>query len=401
MSLRAALLATGLVAVAAGTAQADPSGLYGGVSAGWSHLDGIDSSGSTLGFSATPSNGFLAVGRLGYAFGPLRFEGEVGYRRQGIDALTVGNDGGLGARLGKGSLTGASASPAGSVTALSFMANGLYDVAHVGPLTPYVGVGLGGAELSLNSLAVSGTTIANGSDFVFAYQGIAGIRYRLGDQLSLGVSYRYFATADASFKDASGVPFHAGYASHNVLLDLVYYFGGQPGGGRAAETVPPEPAWRSAVETAPAPAAPPPAVPSPAASVSLAPPSPPPPVSPPRTPPAAPAPAPVVAHAAVPARPPAPRTFMVFFDFGRAALTPAGARTIQAAAQTAAQQGGARIDLTGYGDTADVNLALAQRRAEAVRSYLLQLGVARDTITVTDRRHEATRQQDRRIDIII
>jgi opacity protein-like surface antigen/outer membrane protein OmpA-like peptidoglycan-associated protein len=388
MSLRAACLALGLVTLAAGAAQADPDGLYGGISAGWSHLDPLDSSDSALSFSATPRKGFVAAGRLGYAFGPLRLEGELAYRHHGIDALSIGNDGGLGARLGTGSLTGASADPGGTVTALSFMANGLYDVARFGPLTPYVGLGVGGAEIGLNSLKVGGVTVADGSDLVFAYQGIAGLRYRLGDQFSLGVSYRYFATLDPTFKDASGVPFRVGYASHNVLLDFVYSFGGAPGGQAAAPApAPAEPTWRSTMRTAEPPAAPTP--PMPPARTALAPPAPPP-------VPAAPPPAPM--HVTAPA--PMPRTFMVFFDFGKAALTAAGARTVEEAARTAKRQGAARIDLTGYAEGANANLALAQRRAEAVRSYLIRLGVASGAITVTDS-HAPAQAQGRRIEIII
>jgi outer membrane protein OmpA-like peptidoglycan-associated protein len=101
---------------------------------------------------------------------------------------------------------------------------------------------------------------------------------------------------------------------------------------------------------------------------------------------AAPAPAPKPAE---PAPPPAvvqPHAFNVFFDFDKAAITKDARQIIEQAAEIAKQQGGSvRIDLTGHTDTvgtAAYNMKLSIRRAEAVKTVLVQLGVKADEIGV-------------------
>jgi OmpA-OmpF porin, OOP family len=73
-----------------------------------------------------------------------------------------------------------------------------------------------------------------------------------------------------------------------------------------------------------------------------------------------------------------PPVFLVFFDFDKANLTPAGAKIVQQAAAAYSSSGAARINVTGYTDlvgSAAYNLQLSQRRAATVRRYLLTLGV--------------------------
>lgn len=78
-----------------------------------------------------------------------------------------------------------------------------------------------------------------------------------------------------------------------------------------------------------------------------------------------------------------PAAFLVFFDFDRAVLTPEGRQIVQAAASAAQQRPFVRIVATGHTDTsgsAEYNLGLSQRRADAVRSYLVSLGIPADQI---------------------
>ena len=76
--------------------------------------------------------------------------------------------------------------------------------------------------------------------------------------------------------------------------------------------------------------------------------------------------------------PPAASSYMVFFDWDRANLSQQAMQTIGAAAAAYKQSGNARITATGHTDTsgsAEYNMGLSQRRAEAVKGALVQNGV--------------------------
>lgn len=69
----------------------------------------------------------------------------------------------------------------------------------------------------------------------------------------------------------------------------------------------------------------------------------------------------------------------IYFAFDSDALTPAGQKTLQAMATYLAQKPTAQVTVEGHCDdagTAEYNLALGMRRAEAITAYLKGLGVA-------------------------
>jgi opacity protein-like surface antigen len=76
---------------------------------------------------------------------------------------------------------------AGEVTAQAIMSNIYFDLVNSSRLTPYVGVGLGGARVE-NELGQR--------DSAFAYQARAGVELALSDALSVGVEYSYFRTTE-------------------------------------------------------------------------------------------------------------------------------------------------------------------------------------------------------------
>jgi OmpA-OmpF porin, OOP family len=349
--------------LAAAPARADQPGWYFGAGGGWSTLNDIDSKDSSFLFNSQEGHGFAVMGFGGYDFGgPFRAEGEVGYSHHDVKALNISNDGGLGTSLGVGSLNGASANPNGSISALSFMVNGIFTLMPRWRVSPYLGAGIGGADISVNSFAVDNTTVANDSDFVPAAQGIAGIGGRISPHVSLSLDYRYFlAISDPTFRDAAGSTFRTSYREQSVLLSVTYHFGGPS-----------------------RPAAPPPL---PVAA--------PPPPAPPPPPPAP------------------PRLFLVYFDFDKAALTPAGDAIVTQAAAAYRAGGVARLDVTGYTDlagTAAYNLKLSQHRADAVRERLLALGVPPEAIVEAARGKENPRvptadgvrePKNRRVEIVL
>jgi OOP family OmpA-OmpF porin len=85
--------------------------------------------------------------------------------------------------------------------------------------------------------------------------------------------------------------------------------------------------------------------------------------------------------APVAAAPAAPReqSLLVFFDFDRYEITPQGQSVIQRVVENYRRGGSASIVATGHADRAgpeDHNMALSDRRANAVQAALLQAGVS-------------------------
>lgn len=149
--------------------------------------------------------GFNVGAAAGYDFGMGRAELEIAYRQNDMDKFT---------------LEGISVNAGGDVSALSFMANGYFDIHNQSPVTPYIGAGIGLARVSVNDVTVLGEKIADDSDTVFAYQLAAGVGWEFMPNLTLDLGYRYFATADPEFNDVEGDKFESEYKSHNLSVGL-------------------------------------------------------------------------------------------------------------------------------------------------------------------------------------
>ncbi|MFZ0692759.1 MAG: outer membrane beta-barrel protein [Alphaproteobacteria bacterium] len=149
--------------------------------------------------------GFGVTGALGYAWeNGLRTEAELGYRRNGIDKVSGGAYG-----------TRFTGDVDGHISALSGMFNMLYDYDTKSAFTPYIGSGLGLANVT----AASGPLHVDDNDVVFAYQFMGGVRYALTDNISIRTGYRYFATTAPDIRGSSGE-----YGSHNVEMGLTFGF---------------------------------------------------------------------------------------------------------------------------------------------------------------------------------
>ena len=102
-------------------------------------------------------------------------------------------------------------------------------------------------------------------------------------------------------------------------------------------------------------------------------------------PPPAPAPAPVAPAPPLPPAPPAPPPLKdVFFDFDRSAIRDEQKAALNDNAGWLKANSGAKIILEGHCDergTAEYNLALGERRAKAVKDYLVGTGIAADRIS--------------------
>ena len=316
-----------------------PGAFYLGPEGGWTLLTNqkdtfnvLLPNGTVRQFNPTAKydSGFNAGGRIGYAWGPWRFEGEYSYRHNSLSSFA-----GAGNAIFKG-----------QAHSNAIMANAIYDFTLGWPITPHIGIGVGAVNVAEGVSAVGGRipaqfgntgfTSLNGNAWTFGYQPIAGIRYLINPALAFDLDYRYLATTNVTLKSGNlnpsgvccaGVSFKTGYNTHNIVASLTMMFGAPPL------------------------AAPPPA-----------PPAPPP--------------------------PPTHQVYLVFFDWDKYNITPEGMQILEAAAAHWKAGGAVQIQVTGYTDLsgpAGYNQRLSERRASAVATVLERLGIPRNDMVVAGR----------------
>jgi outer membrane immunogenic protein len=140
------------------------------------------------------------------ALGHGRVELEAASRRNSVKKLS----------FAEGSL-----SASGAVKVKSLMANTIVEHHDQTRWVPYLALGAGYAEVSIDRVQTAGTDFIDaGTADVFAYQLGAGVGFELGDHLTLDVGYRYFATLKPKLKLADGSSFKMDLASHNLLVGL-------------------------------------------------------------------------------------------------------------------------------------------------------------------------------------
>ncbi|MQT13292.1 porin family protein [Rhizobiales bacterium Sp-1] len=89
------------------------------------------------------------------------------------------------------------------VSSLAILANAYVDFPVLGPVTPYVGAGIGTARLETSNAAVSGASGAvaappGAASWGFAYAFTGGLAVKLNDAVSVDVGYRYLDLGDAA-----------------------------------------------------------------------------------------------------------------------------------------------------------------------------------------------------------
>lgn len=320
-------------------AQAYPKqGWYVGLGGGVNFKEDSDTSllGITDKFSFNP--GYALDGSVGYGFeNQLRAEFETSYRHNNVDKVSG---------PGAGTRTG-------SEDAIGLMGNLFYDFDTRTGLTPYVGggVGLGLVGADRAGLVAGGASLDDRST-EFAYQGIVGVSYELSERLDITADYRYFSTLSPDLKttDAGVSSTNNDYSNHTFMVGLRYVFG-VPHVLPAPVTMRTEP--RNIVVAPP---------------VAMAPV----------------APRPVIVNTMQPVLPAVAETYIVFFDFDKYYLTTEARETIRHAADAFKRGGIARVEVSGHTDTrgaSGYNQRLSERRAGAVREYMIALGVPQDEIS--------------------
>jgi len=220
------------------------------------------------------------------------------------------------------------------------MVNAFYDFNGLSPwIVPFIGVGVGYEADYLTGGQVFGpagsTTIGSGTKGNFAYQAMLGAAFPIpaAPGFAFTAEYRFMGMAgnrnySATFTSGDvsaggGVRFTNDY-NHAVLLGLRYNFGVAP--------------------------------------------------------PPAPAPVPMAAPAPAPAR-----SYLVFFDWDKATLTPRAQQIIAEAAANSTKVKYTQIQVNGYTDTSGTpqyNQGLSIRRAQAVAAELVKDGVPKGAISI-------------------
>lgn len=190
-------------------------------------------SGTDLSLETRFKTGYNISGFAGYRFdNGLRLEAEVAYSENRVKDhrnLTVGGtviDG-----LDVAVLTRAAAAAAnprvgtvigngggGRTTNWAFMANAYYDFNAGGSLQPYVGGGIGAKIVDVR-YSPSGVGVSQGDKTVFAYQGMAGLTYKISPSFEVFGEYKYRG-ADRANVPLQLLPARWGVESNQSILSL-------------------------------------------------------------------------------------------------------------------------------------------------------------------------------------
>ena len=146
--------------------------------------------------------GGALFGAVGTSFGNFRAEGELFGSYNEVSSMS-----------GNGTTINAD----GDFTTGALMFNGYFDIPTGSKWRPYLGGGIGVANISYNDVSLKRTLVIDDDDTVFAYQGKAGIAYEFSPRWVGTLGYRYFGTDDADFVDTTGFPFTADGVQMNVI----------------------------------------------------------------------------------------------------------------------------------------------------------------------------------------
>lgn len=193
---------------AAATADDRDPGYYANLGASYIKVEKIsfvDTAVSAGTSDLSAADGIDFVGSVGYLYeSGLRTELEISFRSNGVDdAIAIP----------------AAVSLAGEqetdMRALGGMLNMLYDFETDSRVLPFVGGGLGVADVNARNERAGWTD----SDTAVAFQGLAGVEVALSGDLLLHGGYRFFATSGA----AVGIG-GSDYRTHNIELGLDFRF---------------------------------------------------------------------------------------------------------------------------------------------------------------------------------
>lgn len=163
---------------------------------------------------------------VGYDLGAFRLEGEVAYKKAGVDefenTIVIPSSSGphpVGQR-----------EAFGRQSALSFMINGMLDFGDEDGLSGFVGGGAGVARVDFSRIRAFENTgeFLDDSDTRLAWQVFAGVRTAVSDNVDVSLRYRFFNVGDVKMVAFGNEDVKGGMGSHSLLAGLTFNFGAPP-----------------------------------------------------------------------------------------------------------------------------------------------------------------------------
>lgn len=211
--LLASVASLSLLTAASASAQETWPNWYVGLSGAVAFIPESDLSGTVNG-DLDYDMGWGVTGSLGYMSGiggvnGLRGELELGVRKAPLDSYT---DAGVGAAAD------------GTARMVTYMANLFYDFRNESQWIPYVGGGIGGAQVDIPTSSGLGNT--DEGDSVLAYQLMLGVSYAPTSipMTEWGIGYRYFVADSPEYSTAGGRVELDDITSHNIEANAKFRF---------------------------------------------------------------------------------------------------------------------------------------------------------------------------------
>lgn len=215
---RPCLLATVLCALASASRAADYDSWYVGLDLLASFPPDLDAKGASTGSIALKNS--VTLGDLKVGYRPQALFTDKGNVRLELELATRG------AEVDSVSSAGQTTAGRGTYAVGALMLNAFYDLHTGGPLTPYIGGGLGIAAASFSKTPGLGITEKGSTDSVWAAQVSIGVSYSPdwlpGTDWSLG--YNLFHAGEPSFKATGGTVKLDALTVSSVQLGFKYHF---------------------------------------------------------------------------------------------------------------------------------------------------------------------------------
>lgn len=182
-----------------------PYRYYLAVRGGVTFPDNTDFNTATLGFSSEYETGYSISGAAGISgllgVRGLRGEIEIGYNSADVESRNVGTFGRTDVTFG--------------------LASVYYDFDTGSFLRPFIGAGVGIADVNFDNHGISGVgVVLDDNSTAFAYHLTGGVNMRLSDSLNLELAYRYFGTAGAELTARDGTRNDIDVSDHQILVGL-------------------------------------------------------------------------------------------------------------------------------------------------------------------------------------
>ena len=168
---------------------------------------------------------------VGYMIAGFRPEVSVGYRTASVDSLTVkmlaGSTDDPSIERDNDALAGDGADISGSISSLDVALSVYYDVDTGSAIAPYIGVGGGMSQVTVNAKQAVDESYDHDEDSLWAlsFQAAAGIGYEVTEDLTVALGYRLIGTLEGNFSKYDTTKRKTGMTlNHNVELGLRYSF---------------------------------------------------------------------------------------------------------------------------------------------------------------------------------